>query len=103
MPRQIIDAQEIYWEWGEAFDKFGFGDGDGWNGTDIVADFIEIFGYETKRQQWGIHNYMIMDLTVWCGPIQISIIPKDINMGYDNPHDYLPKRLIEDLEMKFNG
>jgi len=103
MPRQVIDAQEIYWEWEEAFDKFGFDDGNGWNGTDIVADFIQIFGYETKRQQWGLHNYFITDLLVRCGPIQISIIPEKVEVGYDNPRDWLPRRLIEDLEMKFNG
>ena len=96
MPREVIE-----WEWEEAFDKFGFGDGDGWNGTDIVADFIESLGYETERDVWGIHNYVIMDVTVKCGPIYISILPDHISRGYDNPHGYLPRDLVQQLETKF--
>ena len=96
MPRE-----EIEWDWEEAFDKFGFGDGDGWNGTDIIADHIESLGYGVVCDQWGIHNYMIMDLTVWCGPILISIIPEHISRGYDDPHGYLPRDLIQQLETKF--
>ena len=92
---------EIEWDWEEAFDKFGFGDGDGWNGTEIVADFIESLGYGVVCDQWGIHNYMIMDLTVWCGPIYISILPDHISRGYDNPHGYLPRDLVQQLETKF--
>ena len=96
MPREVIE-----WEWEEAFDKFGFGDGDGWNGTEIVADFIESLGYGVVCDQWGIHNYMIMDLTVWCGPIYISILPDHISRGDDNPHGYLPRDLVQQLETKF--
>ena len=98
MPREVIE-----WEWEEAFDKFGFGDGDGWNGTDIVADFIESLGYETQRDVWGIHNYVIMDVMVRCGPIQISIIPLKTNINYDNPHDYLPRDLVRELEARFGS
>ena len=96
MPEELIE-----WEWEEAFDKFGFGDGDGWNGTDIVGDFIESLGYDAYRDYWGIHNYMIMKLTVRCGPILISIIPEHVDIGYDNPNDYLPRGLIKELETKF--
>ena len=31
----------VEWCWSEAFDKFGFNDGDGLNFTDEVACFIE--------------------------------------------------------------
>ena len=48
MPREVIE-----WEWEEAFDKFGFGDGDGWNGTDSVAEFIQGKGYEVECDHWG--------------------------------------------------
>ena len=96
MPRE-----EIEWDWEEAFDKFGFGDGDGWNGTEIVADFIESLGYGVVGDQWGIHNYMIMELTVGWGPIYISILPDHISRGYDNPHGYLPRDLVQQLETKF--
>lgn len=98
MPEELIE-----WEWEEAFDKFGFGDGDGWNGTDIVGDFIESLGYGVVCDQWGIHNYMIMDLTVWCGPILISIIPEHVNIGYDNPHKYLSGNLVRELEARFGS
>ena len=98
MPRQIIDAQEIYWEWEEAFDKFGFGDGDGWNGTDIVADFIQDKGYEVECDHWGIHNYMIFDIKLRGE----SIYTKDVDKGYDKPSDYLPRGLVKDLQEKFS-
>ena len=53
----------IHWDWREAFSKFGFNDGDGWNGTDIVSDFMEKeFGVKTECDIWGCHNYMIFDI-----------------------------------------
>jgi hypothetical protein len=94
MPRK-----EIEWEWEEAFDKFGFGDGDGWNGTDIVADFIESLGYNAERDYWGIHNYMIFDIKLK----DESIYTKDVDKGYDNPHDYLPRNLVRELEARFGS
>ena len=57
MPRVIIT-----WEWEEAFSKFGFGDGDGWNGTHEVVGEIESLGYECETENWGCHNYMIFDI-----------------------------------------
>mgnify|MGYP003631041730 CR=1 FL=1 len=36
----------VEWCWSEAFDKFGFNDGDGLNFTDEVAIFIESLRYE---------------------------------------------------------
>lgn len=52
----------ITWEWEEAFSKFGFGDGDGWNGTHEVVGEIESLGYECEPENWGCHNYMIFDI-----------------------------------------
>ncbi len=57
MPRTVIQ-----WEWEDAFSKFGFGDGDGMNHTQTIADFIETLGYEVYCDSWGIHNYMIFDI-----------------------------------------
>ena len=57
MPRVIIS-----WEGEEAFSKFGFGDGDGWNGTHEVEGEIESLGYEVVTDTWGCHNYMIFDI-----------------------------------------
>ena len=94
MPREVIE-----WEWEEAFDKFGFGDGDGWNGTDIVADFIESLGYGVERDYWGIHNYMNFDIKLK----DESIYTKKVDKGYDNPHDYLPRGLVRELEARFGS
>ena len=33
--------EHIYWEWEDAFDKFGFEDGDGLVMTHKVAEFID--------------------------------------------------------------
>ena len=51
-----------WWKWQDAFSKFGFEDGDGWNGTYLVKDFIESLGYEVECDSWGIHNYLIADI-----------------------------------------
>lgn len=51
-----------WWRWQDAFSKFGFEDGDGWNGTYLVSDFIESLGYEVECDSWGIHNYLIADI-----------------------------------------
>jgi len=51
-----------WWKWQNAFSKSGFEDGDGWNGTTLVAKFIESLGYEVECDSWGIHNYMIFDI-----------------------------------------
>ena len=48
------------WDWEDAFSKFGFNDGDGWNGTYLVSEFIETLGYETCCGCWGLPNYLIM-------------------------------------------
>jgi hypothetical protein len=53
----------VYWDWREAFSKFGFDDGDGWNGTDLVSSFMsEEFGLNIYCETWGFHNYMIMEV-----------------------------------------
>lgn len=57
MPKIIIE-----WQWEEAFDKFGFGDGDRWNGTHEVESEIESLGYTCETEHWGCHNYMIFDI-----------------------------------------
>jgi len=88
-----------YWEWEEAFSKFGFDDGDGPNFTHIVEDLLYNLGWEVESDNWGSHNYMIMDLT---GPNGEK--PMDgYEIGYDCPHTYLPIKLIQALDQKFPG
>lgn len=86
------------WNWEEAFNKFGFEDGDGWNGTHIVAEFIEKLGYTTECEHWGIHNYMIMDIQ----KDGVSLMDENkITVGYDDPNIYLPADLVAALDKKF--
>ena len=57
MPRTVVE-----WTWEDAFSKFGFEDGDGWNGTNIVCHAIDALGYKTVPDGWGCHNYLIVDI-----------------------------------------
>ena len=89
----------IQWRWEEAFCKFGFEDGDGWNGTDLVKRFIKKkFDYDCESDAWGCHNYMIFKIKNKNGK---NIIDEDINVGYDDPTDYLPKHMIKALNDEF--
>ena len=92
-----MPTEEVEWIWEDAFSKFGFEDGDGWNGTDLVAAFLEEQGYETDCDTWGIHNYMIMDVK----RAGASIIPDGVVIGYDDPRTWIPKTLQEKLDEEF--
>lgn len=119
MPKIIIE-----WQWEEAFDKFGFGDGDRWNGTHEVESEIESLGYECETEHWGVHNYMIMDikkdgksilfideenrtLEDWLPEVEQRIkdrsaTRKDVEpLGYEQPFLYLPDDIIEHLDKVF--
>ena len=122
MPRVIIT-----WEWEEAFNKFGFGDGDSWNGTHEVEGEIKSLGYECVTDSWGVHNWMILDikkdgksilfpedkehghnLDDWLPEIQQRIKDRgatrtDIEpLGYEPARNYLPNDIIEHLDKVFN-
>jgi hypothetical protein len=127
MPRTYIT-----WQWEEAFDKFGFGDGDGWNGTHEVEGEIESLGYTCETESWGCHNYMIfdikkdgksilfpekndtgVDLDDWLPEVAEKIIQnrtaEDYDqaytpepLGYEEPRAYLPDDIIEHLDKVFN-
>jgi len=87
------------WDWTEAFNKFGFEDGDGWNGTHLIVDFLkEEFNYDCEVDSWGMHNYMIFNVY---DKSKKSIIKKEATIGYDNPEDYLPKKIVNALEEEF--
>jgi hypothetical protein len=84
------------WSWEEAFDKFGFGDGDGPVMTDIVALVLETAGYTVAYETWGSHNVVIHSIKTAAGDEQI---PRDgISFGYDDPRDYLPDAIITLLD-----
>lgn len=117
----------ITWEWEEAFDKFGFGDGDSWNGTHEVEGEIESLGYTCETDSWGCHNYMIfdikkdgksilfpekndigMDLDDWLPEVEQRIKDRgatreDVEpLGYEPARNYLPQDIIEHLDKVFN-
>ena len=85
----------IEWTWEEAFDKFGFGDGDGWNGTGEVLSWIEDeLGWTSESDLWGCHNYMIFSLRDNTGK------EYEFN-GYENPRNILPSKVIRKLDKQF--
>jgi hypothetical protein len=55
-------GHEYFWRWEEAFDKFGFGDGDGPNETWQVEDVLNGAGYKTKIIRWTLHNTLITSI-----------------------------------------
>ena len=116
----------IEWTWEEAFDKFGFDDGDGWNGTHLVVDAIESLGYEVVPDSWGCHNYMIFDikkdgksilfsedkehghnLDDWLPEVEQRIKDRSATrtdvepLGYEEPCLYLPDDIINHLDKEF--
>jgi hypothetical protein len=86
------------WRWEEAFDKFGFGDGDGIVMTEHVAEALRKSGYTVTTEPWGMHNVTIRSILTKKGK---ELIPGDINYGYDDPRDYLAKRIIKLLDEAF--
>ena len=87
MPKTIIT-----WQWEEAFQRYGFDDGNGWNGTDHVAEALGDLGYECEHL-YGSHNHYILTLTKGGQVIE--------NEG-DEPKEFLPKRVVDFLDQRFN-
>lgn len=83
-----------YWRWEEAFDKFGFNDGDGIVMTEVVANRLRCAGYVVRTTVWGCHN-TIIDRIERDGR---SIIPDTANVGYDHPGHYLPEEVVRLLD-----
>ena len=106
---------KIHWTWEEAFDKFGFGDGDGLNMTHEVAWAIQHAcdqrkkeypkGVDVHTDTWGIHNYMIMDITDKATGKSIYKPHPDEGgewqIGYDDPQCYLPDWIVAMLDKEF--
>lgn len=86
-----------YWSWEEAFDKFGFGDGDDLVMTEAVADALRERGYTVTVTQWGLHNTIITDIS----SDGVTLIPNTVTRGYDDPRKYLPKDVIDLLDGEF--
>jgi hypothetical protein len=115
MPRTVVE-----WTWEDAFSKFGFDDGDGWNGTNLVSDAIEKLGYETECDGWGCHNYLVMDIKKdgksilfddyrgsWNAATVARMNKNGVTniseqyIGYTDPHLFLPDDILEMLNATF--
>ena len=101
MPTIVID-----WNWEEAFDKFGFDDGDGLVLTDKVAFYLEELGFEVTTSSWSMHNTIIETLSY--NGIDLLKVPTRITrevrvpeLGYDNPRLYLRPGLVAALDAEF--
>lgn len=88
------------WRWEEAFDKFGFSDGDGQNETGQVECVLSDAGYEVKMDAWGLHNDVIVSIKK-DGQEQIPHDDPKIAFGYTDPREYLPAEIIALLDEHF--
>lgn len=87
------------WNWEEAFDKFGFKDGDGQVETWQVEAVLTEAGYECIVEGWGLHNTVISSIR----KDGTEFVPQDddeVAFGYDCPRTYLPEDIIALLDEK---
>ena len=90
---------EYRWQWEDAFDKFGFNDGDGQVETWSVEEVLTGAGYDVEVQQWGLHNTVIVSLKKG-GKEFIPMNDPQFTFGYDCPRLYLPEEITELLDKK---
>ena len=91
---------DYYWSWEDAFLKFGFGDGEAVVMTQAVAEVLRKAGYAVNVVPWGLHN-VVIDSILKGG---IELIPMQrIRFGYDEPRDYLPKKVIRLLDRELSN
>jgi len=91
-------STDCSWHWEEAFDKFGFNDGDGLVMTDVVANALRAHGYLVETHIWGWHNVIITKIS----RDGISCIRDTAFIGYDKPRDYLTEEVIAILDAAFD-
>lgn len=89
---------KLTWRWQEAFDKFGYDDGDGLVETPLVVDELESHGYRCKAVELGMHNTVIVSITTADGT---ELIPAGTRIGYADPRTYLPGEVIALLDRAF--
>ena len=92
----ICCGSEFEWRWEEAFDKYGFTDGAQPETWTVVTE-LERTGYVVKAEDHPLHNTTISSIR----KAGREIMPgedSDINVGHDDPREYLPQELIELLD-----
>ena len=93
-----MPSTTINWSWTEAFDKFGFDDGDGLVMTWHGADVLNAAGFEAEADSWGLHNVVITSIVC---PKRGQLMPDDSDearIGYSDPRGYLPSDVIALLD-----
>lgn len=89
-------GSDYEWMWEEAFDKFGFDDGNGQIETFQVETVLRNAGYEVESFQ-GIHNEVICSIKK--GEVELMPVNNDqFATGYDSPREYLPEAIINLLD-----
>lgn len=91
----------IVWEWDEAFDKFGFSDGDGLVMTDEVAAVLRRHGYNCVIDTWGMHNTVIWKITKGDEVVFDSDNVGEYEFGYDSARLFLPEEIVAILDNEF--
>ncbi len=86
-----------HWAWEDAFNKFGFNDGDGQVMTWKVDEILTEAGYLVNREHWGFHNVIITSIKK-DGKELLPMDDQGFNLGYDNPRYYLPQEIIDILD-----
>jgi len=97
MPKTICDtcnSHSYIWSWTEAFDKFGFMDGDAQIETYQVEEALTNADYEVDMTEWGLHNTIITSIR----KNGVELIPETAEIGYDDPRDYLPREIVALLD-----
>lgn len=99
MPESECDncGGSLNWDWTEAFEKFGFGDGDGQVETCQVEDVLREAGYEVKVQKWGMHNTVIVSIKK-DGTEFIPYSNPAYTFGYDDPREFFPVEITDLLD-----
>jgi len=86
-----------HWDWTEAFDKFGFGDGDGQVETWQVEAVLTEAGDTVTVEEWGMHNTVIVSIQK-DGNELIPYHHPDYTFGYDDPRPFFPQELVKLLD-----
>ncbi len=92
-----ICGSQIPWSWEDAFNKFGFGDGDGQVMTDEVVAALQQSGFDVISHRWGLHNDVIVSIRKH----GTDLIPATARVGYAEPRSYLPPDIIRLLDSRF--
>lgn len=94
-----ICGNSYQWLWEEAFDKFGFNDGDGQVETYEVEAVLTEAGYVVELCSWGFHNVLVSSIKE-DGRELMPLDDPSINVGYSDPRSYLPEEIVQLLDNK---